>query len=94
MAKNEQQKEMYPWRDVDKARNHPRRRIKMSLDSAQLMGGKGLCCPCCGCSCEKLTWFEFSNPPWTWENHCGVKGIMSVCDHCHVQVEFITQLVS
>ncbi len=94
MAKNEQQKEMYPWRDVDKARNHPRRRIKMSLDSAQLMGGKGLCCPCCGCSCEKLTWFEFSSPPWTWENHCGVKGIMSVCDHGHVQVEFITQLVS
>ena len=66
----------------------------MSLDSAQLMGGKGLCCTCCGCSCEKLTWFEFSSPPWTWENHCGVKGIMSVCDHCHVQVEFITQLVS
>ena len=55
MTKNEQQKELYPWRDVEKARNNPRRRIKMSLAGVQLMGGKGLSCPCCGCSYEKLT---------------------------------------
>ena len=94
MTKNEQQKELYPWRDVEKAGNNPRRRIKMSLVGVQLMGGKGLICPCCGCSYEKLTWFEFSCPPWTWQNLCGVRGLMSVCDHCHVQVEFITQLVN
>ena len=67
MTKNEQQKELYPWRDVEKAGNNPRRRIKMSLVGVQLMGGKGLICPCCGCSYEKLTWFEFSSPPWTWQ---------------------------
>ena len=94
MTKNEQQKELYPWRDVEKARNNPRRRIKMSLAGVQLMGGKGLSCPCCGCSYEKLTWFEFSSPPWTWQNLCGVRGLMSVCDHCHVQVEFIRQMVN
>ena len=94
MTKNEQQKELYPWRDVEKAGNNPRRRIKMSLVGVQLMGGKGLICPCCGCSYEKLTWFEFSCPPWTWQNLCGVRGLMSVCDHCHVQVEFIRQMVN
>lgn len=52
MTKNEQQKELYPWRDVEKAGNNPRRRIKMSLVGVQLMGGKGLSCPCCGCSYE------------------------------------------
>lgn len=78
MTKNEQQKELYPWRDVEKAHNNPRRRIKMSLVGVQLMGGKGLSCPCCGCSYEKLTWFEFSCPPWTWQNLCGVRGLMSV----------------
>ena len=94
MTKNEQQKELYPWRDVEKAGNNPRRRIKMSLVGVQLMGGKGLSCPCCGCSYEKLTWFKFSSPPWTWQNLCGVTGLMSVCDHCHVQVEFIRQMVN
>ena len=94
MTKNEQQKELYPWRDVEKAGNNPRRRIKMSLVGVQLMGGKGLSCPCCGCSYEKLTWFKFSRPPWTWQNLCGVTGLMSVCDHCHVQVEFIRQMVN
>ena len=94
MTKNEQQKELYPWRDVEKARNNPRRRINMSLAGVQLMGGKGLSCPCCGCSYEKLTWFEFSCPLWTWQNRCGVRGLMSVCDHCHVQVEFIRQMMN
>ena len=68
MAKNEQHiTELYQWSDVEKARNNPRGRIKMSLVGVQLMGGKGLSCPCCGCSYEKLTWFEFSCPPWTWQ---------------------------
>jgi len=51
-------------------------------------------CPKCGATPEQLAWFYFESPPWTWEHLCGRAGWMTVCDKCHLQVDFFLQLMN
>ena len=51
-------------------------------------------CPKCQTPSEALSWFYFRSPEETWANESGVEGWMAVCDHCHLQVNFFTEVVS
>jgi hypothetical protein len=45
-------------------------------------------CPICGKVADDLSWFFFSTPPETWAALMGRAGWMTVCDDCHLQVDF------
>ncbi len=51
-------------------------------------------CPQCKRPPEKLTWIEFTSPPWTWPAKCGKQGPLSWCPNCSIQVEFILKRLS
>jgi HEAT repeat protein len=51
-------------------------------------------CPLCGRAANQLAWFFFSTPPETWEVLVGRAGWMTVCDKCHIQVDFFGGIMS
>lgn len=51
-------------------------------------------CPKCQAAAETLTWFYCRSPKETWPALCGVAGWMAVCDRCHVQVNFLSEVMS
>jgi hypothetical protein len=75
----------FPWADVDNCPVIP----TDNMDKDMLIYSRS--CPQCGKSPEKLTWIDFSSPPWTWKHLCGRAGLLSVCRDCHIQVDFICE---
>jgi hypothetical protein len=87
--------ESYPWPDVEAARKNARLQGKHPISEGQarhLHGAKA--CPKCGVAAERLAWLYFESPEGTWELLCGRAGWMTVCDECHVQVDFFLEILS
>lgn len=42
---------------------------------------------CLQCGHPKKEVF-FKSPDWTWEDLCGCKGILTICEHCKIQFDF------
>jgi HEAT repeat protein len=51
-------------------------------------------CPVCSKPADQLAWFFFSTPPETWRALMGRAGWMTVCDDCHIQVDFFGGILS
>jgi hypothetical protein len=86
--------EIFPWGDVDAARNDAELQSKHDAEAARQEYGHGVKCSNCSRSAEKLAWFYFSSPAWTREHSCGRAGWMAVCDACRQQVTFACQLIN
>jgi hypothetical protein len=86
--------EGYPWPDVDASRRNSRLQRKHPVSEGQASYLKrAKTCPQCGLAAQ-LTWFYFESPKETWENLCGRAGWMTVCDKCHVQVDFFLEVMN
>jgi hypothetical protein len=87
--------EEYPWEDVAAARENERLQRRHSVVAAkQNYLAKAKACPRCGAVVDKLAWFYFDSPLETWTTLCGCAGWMTVCDACHVQVDFFLEVMS
>lgn len=84
----------YPWDDVGKARRNQRLQRKHPPGEADSYRAKAKPCPKCGKTSGDLAWFYFESPKWTWQNLCGRAGWMTVCDACHVQVDFFLEIMN
>jgi hypothetical protein len=95
--KNEMDQE-YPWEDVEASRRNrrlqKRHRLKERLADVATHFAYARPCPKCGAASEKLSWFYFESPKETWAMECGVAGWMTVCDPCHIQVNFFDDVIS
>jgi hypothetical protein len=40
-----------------------------------------------------LSWFHFESPDETWEHLGGRAGWMTVCDRCHLQLDFFREVL-
>jgi len=78
--------EFYSWESVDAARNDARLQLEHPLEPGSSQGRNA--CPNCGRISEQLSWFWFNSPPEDWAALAGRAGWMSMCDVCHIQVEF------
>ena len=85
---------MFPWDDVDAARNDAVLQSEHDSEGARRHYGKRVTCPKCSCSGHELAWFYFRSPPWTWSSLCGRAGWLAVCDPCRTQVQFFIELMT
>ena len=88
--------EIYPWEDVSKSitnkglqKEHP---PEEDIKYKYLTKAKP--CPICKKPPEQLAWFYFLSPQYTWAHLCGVAGWITICDRCHYQVDFFTEICS
>ncbi len=51
-------------------------------------------CPSCATPPANLEWFYYSSPASTWAKMCGRAGWLTVCDECHLQVDFFVELMN
>jgi hypothetical protein len=85
----------YPWEDVEAARQNQRlQREHPVAEGQQIYAAKAKPCPQCHTTAGQLSWFYFDSPAETWENLCGRAGWMTVCDRCHLQVDFFCEVLS
>lgn len=96
----------WPWEWVNTSKENRYPDLKIELD--EMMGTQGNqveaaklhygrdahSCPVCGKPANELAWFYFSTPPGTWEKTIGSAGWMTVCDDCHLQVDFFMQAMN
>ena len=85
----------FPWPDVEAARAN--RKLQKQHPSTQIQDSLGQAKPCPKCHTEpaQLTWFYFETPAWTWGIYlCGRAGWLSLCEPCHVQVDFFEEIMS
>jgi len=76
----------FPWEDVEACRKRRGRSPRPEE--------RAIACPECHTPGERLTWIHFSSPAWTWQNLCGREGWLTVCDRCHLQVQFFAEMIS
>ena len=76
---------IFPWDDVKVCFDN-------QIDANKFHNHKA--CPKCGRRSENLAWIEFRSPKWTWEKLAGRQGPLSICPHCKIQVEFITEIMN
>jgi hypothetical protein len=93
----------FPWEDVDACRVSPPSDASAPAILVLSPAAEGLdeakrrympsAVPCskCGAAPEQLTWIHFISPAWTWEMLCGRAGWLTVCERCHLQVDFFTE---
>jgi hypothetical protein len=85
----------YPWPDVEEARDNVRLQRGHPIEEGYrnyLAAAKP--CPQCQAAPEQLSWFYFSSPSATWKDLCGTSGWMTVCDRCHLQVNYFMEVMS
>lgn len=85
---------MFPWDDVDAARNNAGLQAEHDSEAARRHWGKNVSCPKCSRSGSDLEWFYFQSPPSTWSSLCGLAGWLAVCDPCRVQVKFFLEVMN
>jgi hypothetical protein len=79
----------FPREDVEAARINVELQARKAVDTNRIASLPDLKPgPNCKATGPELAWFYFESPKWTWENLRGRAGLMSVCDRCHIQVEF------
>jgi hypothetical protein len=85
-------KEFFPWNMVERVRRNERIQRMRSCGEARAVH---LCaaraCPTCGTPAGVLHWLYFRSEAWTWEHQCGTAGWLTVCDSCHVQVNYFPE---
>ena len=81
-----ERQEFYPWEIVEAARN------KEARFSGVPQGSKP--CPKCKRSHDQMSWLWFESPEEDWHALAGRAGWLSICDTCHIQVEFLVMLMS
>jgi len=87
--------DMFPWPDVDASRRSGSLQRRHDPASAQAQyGPRARPCPACHRPASELSWFYFNSPRRTWQQLCGRAGWMVVCDHCHRQVAFFTEVMN
>jgi transcriptional regulator with XRE-family HTH domain len=65
------------------------------VDEAKRMyGAEAVPCSTCGASPDSLTWVRFVSPPWTWAKLCGRAGWLTICEVCHLQVDFFREAMN
>lgn len=99
----------FPWGDVEACRNKQLEKGFSSEGAPAKIGRKkepfqegpadkgargGNPCPTCGTPSQDLTWIYFVSPPWSWKELCGRAGWITVCDDCHVQVQFFCDVMN
>jgi hypothetical protein len=63
--------------------------LDVNLDSLLFRNKKS--CPLCARPSHQLRWVRFSSPADAWARGGGVLGPLSLCDHCGVQVQFLSE---
>jgi hypothetical protein len=92
---NSDKDEVYPWSHVDASRRSVRlQRQHPVSEGQQCYLAMAKACPACGLSADQLTWFYFESPKQTWQWLCGRAGWMTICEACHVQVNFFEEVIS
>jgi hypothetical protein len=86
--------EMFPWDDVDAARNDAGLQAEHDSEGAHRHYGSRVTCPKCSRSEDELVWFYFRSPEWTWKNLCGRAGWLAVCDPCRTQAAFFIEIMN
>ena len=87
--------EKFPWEDIEAAQADAGLQSEYPIAKGQKQYGKyAKRCPKCNASVNQLRWVYFSSPKYTWENLCGRAGWLTVCDRCHVQVDFFCELLN
>jgi HEAT repeat protein len=90
------------WEAVEKARYNQYPELKTELENMmnqlnidnRVEAAKGYWsskahnCPICGKAANDLSWFFFYTSPETWQASGGTAGWMTVCDDCHIQVDY------
>ena len=85
----------FPWEDVEASRTNQRlQREHPAAEARQRYAATAKPCPRCQTGADKLTWFYFESPAWTWEHLCGRAGWLTVCDPCHAQVDFFLEVMN
>lgn len=89
----------FPWEHVEDCRQQTgSRRDSFPPESARSDPNKhrdrAKPCPLCGAGFESLTLVYFVSPRWTWKDLCGRAGWLTICDKCHIQVEFFCDLMN
>jgi len=87
-----EQQEFYSWEIVETERNNTINQTQLKSESETLRGS--MSCPKCKRTPQQLSWFWFHSPQKDWEALAGRAGWMSICDVCHIQVEFLPALMS
>ena len=88
------QNELFPWDDVDAARDDTRLQAEHDAENARKLHGSEVRCPKCSRSGDELAWVYFKSPPWTWQSLCGRAGWLAICDGCRAQAGFFLKLMS
>lgn len=86
-----ERQEFYPWEMVEAERNNefqPKFRILYGPPKGSEH------CPICKRPPEELSWIWFSSPQEDWASLAGRAGWLSICDPCHIQVEFEVSVMS
>jgi hypothetical protein len=87
--------DQFPWEDVEAARGDERlQRQHPVAEGKTRYVATGKPCPKCATPADRLTWFYFESPAWTWEHLCGRAGWMTVCNRCQMQVDFFSEMMS
>lgn len=87
--------DQFPWENVEAARKNQRlQRAHPVTEGQQRYTATGKVCPQCHTAASQLNWFYFESPAETWEHLCGRAGWMTVCDRCHLQVDFFCEVLN
>jgi|UniRef100_A0A7C3V544 hypothetical protein len=85
----------FPWEDVAASWADDRLQSRHPAAPAKkIYLARALACPDCGTPADRLSWFYFKSPEWTWEHLCGRAGWMVVCERCRRQVNFFCELMN
>lgn len=87
--------DQFPWEDVEAARKNQRLQREHPVSvGRQRYSATAKPCPNCQTPADSLSWFYFESPSETWEHLCGRAGWMTVCDRCHLQVDFFLEVMN
>lgn len=76
-----------PLTEEDRGKHFPWSHVRQCYDrKVEPMNGSS--CPSCNLPGNQLLWIDFVSPPCTWKNLCGRQGYLSICEKCHVQIDF------
>ena len=85
----------YPWEDVNASRRNRGLQKKHPIEEGKSRYlARARLCPQCLADPEEMAWFYFSSPKETWRMECGTEGWMVVCDSCHIQVDYFSEVMS
>jgi len=82
-----------PWEDVEAARGDHRLQRRHRSEEARYSHAPGAqACPGCGTPATNLVWIYFESPARTWRELCGTAGWLTICDRCHLQIDYFEEV--